>query len=117
MTKENESKSEYERSESETKILKTNIRIYYVFCAAGSLIVLVYTGLLAAVLATSPKYLLSDERHLQPEDYRWREINNFLKNALLHITNSFFLVFFIAYLFTLSILRHRLKTYFPVYYN
>jgi hypothetical protein len=96
MTKEHEGRIK-DRRALEAKVLQNKIRVYYVFILVASVVFITYVALISAFLATS---------------YSIEENKIWLK-VLRDVVNSFYIVFLVAYIITLTILRHQLQKYFP----
>ena len=74
----------------EAKVLQNKIRIYYVFILVASVVIITYVSLLSVVLATSYS----------------KEANTEWKRAFQDVVNCFYIIFLVAYIIALSLLRH-----------
>ena len=96
MTKEHDGRIK-DRRALEAKVLQNKIRVYYAFILVASVVFITYVALISVFLATS--------------DYK--EENNQWIKVLRDVVNCFYIVFLVAYIITLTILRHQLQKYFP----
>ena len=74
----------------EAKVLQNKIRIYYVFILVASVVTITYVALLSIVLATSYS----------------KEANKEWKRIFQDVVNCFYIIFLVAYIIALSLLRH-----------
>ena len=100
MTKEYD-ESIKDRTPLEAKVLQNKIRVYYAFILVASLVIIAYVALLSVFLATSYS----------------KDANVIWIKVFRDVVNSFYIIFLVAYIITLTILRHQLQKYFPHYYQ
>jgi hypothetical protein len=97
-------------SNLEFKILQLKIRTYYFFLSLTSIIVIIFVSFVTMFLYTSVPVNTPDDDPKVLVNIAWA-------GAVRDFTNICYITFLVGYIFSLTILRHRLKTYFPYEYK